>query len=261
MLTSVPLLDFDPIAGAPYSSPLQVDTLINNQGNVAAVTDVTITAANTTAYTVTIGGRAVTITSDGSATTQEIRDALIAAILANPDVASLIVPTSGGAAILRLTERFAQNPAVSIAVGANLSAATITAHANGEPMPAGIAVTRGTPDAGCRLMVDANSVVLGVTTFAHAMFQGLRLPVEGDALFPPNSEIGVLRDGEVWVRVEEAVTPASAVHVRHTPNGANQQRGAFRASVDSNTAVAWTAASYKSSAPAGGLARLSVKRT
>lgn len=239
----------------------QADSRMNSQGNTAGIYEWTITAANSTAYTLLINGVAITITSDGSATTAEIRDLLIAAIQANPFTNNLVIAESGGAAILRVTERFPLNGAVTVSDSdANLALATATAHANGEPVPAGIAMIQGSTDNSCRLMVDASSVPIGVAIFDHSMAQPLTIGVSGEALFPPNSTIALLRNGEILVRVEEAVTPASPVFVRHTASGANTQKGAFRASADTATAVAWTLARYKTSASAGGLAVLSVMK-
>lgn len=262
VLTAIPQTPIAAFAGmlAGNGHGYQADSKVNGQGNTAKVIDWTITAANSTAYTISIGGIAITYTSDGSATTAEIRDGLIAAIRANAFTNNLVIAESGGAAVLRVTERFPADGEVAISdADANLSLATTVAHANGEPMPAGIAVTRGTADNECRNMVDASSVVIGVTMFDHSYSQPLTIGATGEALFPPDSVIGILRDGEIWVRVEEAVTPASDVYVRHTASGANTQIGAFRATTDSSTAVALTSARFKSSASAGGLARLSLK--
>lgn len=65
--------------------------------------------------------------------------------------------------------------------------------------------------------------------------------------------VNILNKGRVWVVVEEAVTPASPVFIRHTDNGANTS-GGFRASADTARAKEFTRLRYMSSASAGGLA-------
>lgn len=77
-------------------------------------------------------------------------------------------------------------------------------------------------------------------------------------------QVPVLRKGKVWVLVEEAVTPASSVFVRHaagTGGTAAKPLGGFRASADSNTSatlVSIDVARYLTSASADGLALLAI---
>jgi len=61
----------------------------------------------------------------------------------------------------------------------------------------------------------------------------------------------------MWVTVETAVTPASAVHVRRA--GAGNAGSAFRATADAgDTLDVSTIAKFESSAPIGGLAVLAI---
>jgi hypothetical protein len=70
----------------------------------------------------------------------------------------------------------------------------------------------------------------------------------------------VLRDGEIWVNVEEAVTPASLVYVRITESsGGAADTGKFRASADSGKAVIAYGFKYMTSTTGAGLALLAVK--
>lgn len=77
-------------------------------------------------------------------------------------------------------------------------------------------------------------------------------------------QLAVLRRGRLWVIVEEAVTPASTVFIRHaagTGGTAASPIGGFRASADANTsatAVSTASMRYLTSASAGGLAILAV---
>lgn len=70
--------------------------------------------------------------------------------------------------------------------------------------------------------------------------------------------VPVLRHGRIYVAVEESVTPASSVFVRYASGAGGSQLGAFRASADTSTAVAWTKARFLSSASAGGIVVLEI---
>lgn len=73
---------------------------INDSGAVRQVTTVTVaTAANSTAYTLTLEGRVITVTSAASATVTSIRDQLIAAIRADQQLEGVVLvnPSAAGA--------------------------------------------------------------------------------------------------------------------------------------------------------------------
>lgn len=97
-----------------------------------------------------------------------------------------------------------------------------------------------------------SSVIVGVS---------LRdLTIEYDSsnenLYPALSDVSVMRRGQVYVYVEEDVTPDDAVFVRHTANGGLTDLGAFRTDSDSSNALALTTAKFLTSASAGGVAIL-----
>jgi hypothetical protein len=119
-------------------------------------------------------------------------------------------------------------------------------------MPFGVAVTRGVLDWSAIQMVDTNSVPIGVTLHTHQAdpLIGIGIPNKGT--------LNLLKRGRVYVTVEEAVTPASPVFVRFASGAGGTQKGGFRASADSATAVAWTRARYLTTAAAAGLAVLEV---
>lgn len=72
--------------------------------------------------------------------------------------------------------------------------------------------------------------------------------VQGDA-------IPVLKRGRVWVKVEDAVTPASGVRVRIIASG-GEIAGSFRGAADSTDTIVIQAARWLTAADAGGLALL-----
>lgn len=117
----------------------------------------------------------------------------------------------------------------------------------------GIGVTQGTKDTQCKLPGATGFKLLGVTVHSHAR--------EKDAATQADM-VGVMRQGAIYVRPEQAVTPADPVYVRHTANGAGKTPGRFRADDDK---IAGTAsadlianARWRTSAGAGELAILEI---
>lgn len=79
----------------------------------------------------------------------------------------------------------------------------------------------------------------------------------GTTGFQDQATLGIIRKGRVWVRVEDAVTPASTVFVRHTADTAPLDKlGSFRSNASGGDAVALPGARFKTSAAAGELALL-----
>jgi len=130
---------------------------------------------------------------------------------------------------------------------ADLQPKAIGGYAAEVEVPFGVGVIQGTGDKQCKLPGATGFKLLGVTTHSHAR--------EIDAV-TKDDMVNVLRQGAVYVRVEEAVTPASKVFVRHTANGAGKVPGQFRASIDTDKADEITNARWRTSAAAGGLAIL-----
>lgn len=155
-------------------------SLVNASPQAAQVATVTITAQNDTLYTVTINGVAVTFTSDASGTQAEISAGLQAAILAEPSISGLVIPS--GSTTLIITSRQA-GLAFTIAVGANLSAAATTASAAAAALPFGRAVVRDAAnDQGCQLIAasafSASSIEY-TPTVANSTLYRINLNVDG----------------------------------------------------------------------------------
>lgn len=98
-------------------------------------------------------------------------------------------------------------------------------------LPFGTMVMQGTTDQGALCLTAGNvAKIIGAVVYSGAYQKGVELGVVADA----NSRIGimptvpfnVLKRGRIWVQVEEAVTPASAVRVRCTAAGTGS--GTFR---------------------------------
>jgi len=117
------------------TSDRTIDSLVTDHGRTAQKDTITVdTAANDTAYTVTIDGVVVSITSDASATKAEIADALAAAINAEPLLSGRLEAVSDGVDAVTIDARFAGVGWTLTSGDANLTVATSTANAE----PAGV---------------------------------------------------------------------------------------------------------------------------
>jgi hypothetical protein len=105
---------------------------------------------------------------------------------------------------------------------------------NGEAsaeIPFGFAVCQGTLDNEALLPAAAGDrlKLLGVVQHSHAYNKDNEL---GTAGLKPEVTMNVLANGRIWVALDEDVTPASAVRVRHT--AVSLGKGSFRASAVAN---------------------------
>lgn len=108
-------------------------------------------------------------------------------------------------------------------------------------------VAQGAADDGC-LLLSEDTQLKGVVVFSHLYSKPTEL---GDDGLKPGVTADVLKRGRMVVIPEDAVTPASEVHVRHTVNGATA-KGAFRGTkVSSETLDITALARWETSADAG----------
>lgn len=101
---------------------------------------------------------------------------------------------------------------------------------NGEAsaeIPFGYAVVQGSADNEAVLPAAGTDglKLLGVVLHSHYYQKDNELGTSG---IKPDVAMAVLGKGRVWVKIDENVTPASAVRVRHTAAG--DGKGSFRAS-------------------------------
>lgn len=131
------------IGDRAYSSILDViGTLINADPQAKQVDTVTVdTATNAATYTVTIDGVAVTFTADASATKPEVSAGLLLAIQADGVTSGAVVVTDDAVDTLTLTARW-PGVAFTVAVGALLSTASVTASAAADVIPFGRGIIR-----------------------------------------------------------------------------------------------------------------------
>ena len=124
-----------------------------------------------------------------------------------------------------------------------------------DEIPFGVMVKQGTGDAQALKLAAQADVPIGVVVHSHAYAKDTEL---GSTGLKPKVTLGVLTRGRIWVKVEEAVTPASVVRYRAIAAGA-EVAGAFRDTADANDTVACTNfARYITSAAASGLAILEI---
>lgn len=132
-----------------------------------------------------------------------------------------------------------------------------TSQESSDEIPFGVLVVQSAdPDDGCKLPVAA-AIPLGVVVHNHGYAKDNQL---GDTGLKPGVTMQVLRQGVVWVRVEDAVTPDDAVRVRITAGG-GEQKGAFRTAADSTDCALVAGCQFLTAAGAGELAQLQVDMT
>lgn len=127
-------------------------------------------------------------------------------------------------------------------------------------MPFGIMVKAGTTDDSSKLIAANTDVPDGIVVFSHLFDNPTQVDANGNIL--PLTAFGKARSGRYIVISEDAITPASEVHVRATANSGNTQPGAFRGTADGAHTIDITPfAKWRSSCGAGGRAVLEITMT
>lgn len=96
----------------------------------------------------------------------------------------------------------------------------------------GTMLAQGTLDNEALLFDGATDVPVGIVLHSHAYNKDNEL---GTAGLKPEVTMNALHKGRVWVVIDENVTPASTVRLRHTTAGGG--KGTFRASASANATV------------------------
>jgi hypothetical protein len=146
-----------------------IGSYINDLGSAKQIHDVTITAADSTAYLFTINGIPVTYTSDASATVAEIRDGLIEAGRATLALQDVVVFQPFGS-LLRIIAATAGTGFTYADSDSNLSGSATVANVAQTPIKFGRAVVKrtgsGTTDQSVRLPFAPTAQVTTVTVTA-----------------------------------------------------------------------------------------------
>lgn len=222
---------------------------------------VTITVANSTAYTLSFaeaaGAQTATYTSDGSATKAEIVAGLIAAITANTAIKSWMGVNHGGDLVLVVRAGGPTVPAVVTSTGAG----TMTLAALSPEIPFGAAVALDLASANAstgtqaiRLPNSATDKILGLAISSHAMESLGRFGLDPSQApqYPAGMPVNVCREGRVWAKPETAVVKGDPVYVRYASGGSGLGALANTAAVSdavaqvtTYTPTAGTAATYQ----------------
>lgn len=222
---------------------------------------VAITASNSQVYSVTItpaGHDAIvcSYTADGSATTVEIATNLKNAINDTSTGAGRYVLAVGTDTPLLIESILDEDFSTSYSAGTGTLTETVLV-AHHQSAPAGVLLVideraaRGSSDYAVRLpraTGDVTSLAFGVTrdTVAH------------ESATHSFGMVDCIREGRMFVTVEEAVTAGDAAFVRFAAGSGGSQLGAFRKSADTATAVALPNAKFLTDGSSGGLAIVQV---
>lgn len=244
------------LVGGPEYNKLK--SMLNRRANVAAVYTTVITAANSTAYTVSINGIPITITSDASATAAEICDALVAAIQANPFTNALVIAQNVSNNLV-ITERDPSIGAVAVSeADGNLAMTTTTAHSSETVIQPGFAVVRDSgADKACMPPSGAGQQFEGVAVFAQIPAFDERVGALSQAQYVSGQVLPVLHSGVILVPTEVTVAAGDSVFFRHAANGAQTRLGMFRNTNDGGNATQVTNARYRTGT-VNGLAELAI---
>lgn len=136
---------------------------------------------------------------------------------------------------------------------------SVTSSETAAAIPFGVVVKAGTTDDSAKLVAANTDALIGITVFSHLFDDPTQITSAG---LLPTVTFGILRRGRIIVVSEDAITPASEVHVRATANGGNTQPGKLRGTADGAHTIDITPfAKWRSSCGAGGLAVLEVDFT
>lgn len=221
-----------------------------------------VTPDNTQVFSATINGTLFDITSDADATIIEIGAALVADINLGAEPVTAVDNLDGTFQVN------ANEIGVSFTITvAAAGAGVITQEAiiaNNQAIDFGLLVVQDPDnDQGAILpslqseILDNIRNILGIDIHSHTAENAREGEVNSGNKI--SKAMSVLRRGRVYVRVEEAVTPASVPHVRFAEGAGGTRLGAFRASTDTATAEPLTEEfRYKTSAGIGELAVLEI---
>ena len=257
---------------------LRPGTPFTTQETVAATSAYSwaATTANTdgTQFKITIDGREL-LYAAASTTILTERDALLVLLQADLVFALEVVFAAVSTDAISITALNAGNPHTitfenedgigRAGVAATITFVATTANVTGSPIPFGRGLARSAT-------LDDVAVLPSATAF---VFEGISVnrakgrpkdtsvspPVTGPAVYGGDEAVPVLRKGRIYVEVEDAVTVASGVFLRHTvdPGDATQTPGRFRGTdVASEVDEITQGARWIRSAGAGELAVLEI---
>lgn len=257
-------------AGAPGSSRAAHLARVDSRINPALFEEDTVTVggavSNDDAASFTVLGE--TVATDGNHDSagdslDDIADELVAKGQAVLALQSRVRFVKGGTGVVRVIAKESgldlETAVVSQPGTVTLTVAEVTDGTANARIPAGVGVVRGSADKSIALPDNSASAAdfLGVTRLSDAgLDENTGLATDEDG-YSQGSVVGVQRDEDIWVEVEDAVTEGSTVFWRTTA-GAGEQAGAFRSDADGGDAIELDWITYETSTSGPGLAKIKI---
>ena len=124
------------------------------------------------------------------------------------------------------------------------------------PIPFGVALKKGTNEDEALLPVATTDVLAGIAVHRHDVNTIGSSAWSTAAGIPVGDRFDLLKEGVIYVKVEEAVVQGDKAFVRFLTGAGGTQLGAWRKSADTATARAVNGAYFLKGAAAGGIAPL-----
>jgi len=257
MQTSIPNQQAIALPGGRSDTPGN-DSILTFTNNTVQTEEYTVTAISI-ATVITIDGNAVTGTA-GLATLAAIAAEMITLINADATVSALVTAKAGSGTDSFIVEGDTPGTAFTGVATTNLDA-IVTLIANQAAIAFGKYVTRDlTGTAGGQDKANLPNAATDITTSRNVAGVTVREEVlESSAAgvantgYPQASPMSVLRQGRIWVTVEDAVVQGGQVFVRYLA-ASTFTVGSFRSDDPGSEAAALPSAVYDTAAAAGGLA-------
>jgi len=228
---------------------------------IARVVTVTIASVNnTTDYENFINGVNCSYTSAGSASEAGINAGMLAAIndstFNGPGLAFDVTAVQGATTATIIVTADVAGTAFTLTTTATILTYASTTE-NGGDIPFGFGVAQGSTATLARLPTASGDTYLGITV----LDQTQEVQADDTHEYTAGSAMAILRQGRIWVNVEDAVTAGGDVYVRYAASANGDQLGAIRSDGDSSSAAQLTGAVFATTqATPGGLAIVEINK-
>lgn len=208
------------------------------------IVDVTITAANSTSYSLPVGGKtqthALAFNSDADATTVEVRDGLIADADAKPDLVERVEVYDNGADKVRIEGRLPNDDFPVDDTDGNLAASVVQAAGAGVDIGFGLLVCAGPKEGTCDLPARSGGGALVTRLLGVSLISAREalLPDQDTEVHRGLQVVPIRRVGEATVQVKKGINPVPGdeVHV-YTSDTADAKRGQATNAADGTSTV------------------------
>lgn len=228
---------------------------------LAQIDTITCTAPAAGVYTIQIVGEEgtfqVSVTMGGAETAAQFVAAWVVAFDADPDLLNIVNAVDADPDLVLNFIHTGQVWVTTLAADPGPDMTLVaTQAAGGTDIGLGLVVVGGT-DQTLAIAPTAGSVALdflGVTERSLMSLVNTGISTDVDH-FEPGDKMSVLREGDIWVFAEDAVTFNDPVFVRTTATGV-EQFGAVRSDADGGDALTWPRAVFRDTSTASGLVRI-----